>query len=48
MTALSPATAETTYVTSKLVKPRLSLITRILLITEALEEIVLTGKEVGE
>lgn len=38
--ALSPAIAETTYVTSKRVKQRLLLIIRILLVTEAIEEIV--------
>ena len=38
--ALSPSIAETTYVTSKLAKQRLLLTIRILLIAEAIEEIV--------
>ena len=42
--ALSPSIAETKYITSKIVKQRLLLIIRILLITEAIEEIVPYGK----
>ena len=42
--ALSPSIAETKYITSKIVKQRLLLTIRILLITEAIEEIVPYGK----